>query len=165
MTVWKHCLLSSLVFYDELAPRKITWLLFEVHVFHFFLLPPSQQAQWAFHSDSELLLPFSPGSSAHKPWVSACAWQDFVKWIRESELFILLPHPAVHIKFLLCLWGILPVFSIIDFLALCYVGCLCLCVCTWVVPLFKHSWLPIIGIFIKLAWAEAQQFSPRLLKM
>lgn len=67
---------------------------------------------------SELVLPFGRGSSVHKPWVSACAWHNFVKWIGESELFILLPHPAVQIKFLLCLWGILPVLSIIDFLAL-----------------------------------------------
>lgn len=112
-------------------------------------LPPSEQAQLAFQSDSELVLPFRWGSSVHKPWVSACAWQNFLKWIMESELFILLPHPAVHIKFLLCLWGILPVLSIIDFLALwgvcvhlcaclctCLCGvCVCTCVCIWLVPL------------------------------
>ena len=71
---------------------------------------------------------FRWGSSAHKLWVSAWAWQNLVKWIRESELFILLPYPAVHIKFLLCLWGILPAVSIIDFLALWGVS-VCVSVC------------------------------------
>lgn len=46
-----------------------------------------------------------------------------------SELFILPLHPAVHITFLLCLWGILPVLSVIDFPIVP-----CAVVYTWAVP-------------------------------
>lgn len=144
MAVWKHCLLSSVVFCDELGKergRDSFW----VPVSRVFPLPPLSWHGW-LSIQTGARVACRCGSPAPELWASAWAWQHLVKWIRETELFILLPHPAVRIKFLLLFWGILPVFSVIDFLALWGV---CVCVCAYELCLFKHSLLLGIGISIK----------------